>query len=350
MVEAPQRYALVALGSAALFGISTPLAKLLIGDIEPLLLAGLLYAGSGLGLALFSLMRSSDLHRRLATLRRAELGWLACSVASGGIVAPVLLMWGLSRLPAAETSLLLNFEAVLTVLLAAVFFGEHVSRRVWMATAAMFVAGLALAWSPGEALELSPSALAVIGACLAWALDNNATRNIASADPVTLATVKGLVAGAANVALAVAYGAAAPSGPMVTGALVLGALSYGASLVLYIVALRHLGTARTGAHFATAPFLGAAFALLALGEPVQAMFVPAVVVMALATALLVTERHSHRHTHERMEHDHEHVHDEHHRHAHAAGQRGEPHSHRHTHEPMTHSHPHLPDLHHRHPH
>ncbi len=351
MIErSTQKYALIALGSAALFGISTPLAKLLLGETHPVLLAGLLYCGSGLGLALFSLVRrASGREHAVTALHGMDFFWLGCAVLCGGIAGPVLLLWGLGSLPASEASLLLNLEAVLTVLLAGLLFKEHVSGRVWASTAVMLAAGTVLVWTPGESLQLSMAALLVLGACLAWALDNNLTRNISSADPVSIAMIKGLVAGAANVALAAAAGASLPAMKVVAAALVLGALSYGASLVLYIVAQRHLGSARTGAHFATAPFIGAAVALL-LGENAGPVFWMALALMVLATGLLVTEQHAHGHRHERMEHEHAHVHDEHHRHEHAPGEEGEPHSHRHVHEPMAHSHPHLPDTHHRHSH
>jgi len=342
-----QRYAGVALASALLFGVGTPLAKALLGALDPVLLAGLLYAGSGLGLALVALLRRKA--KAAPPLERRHLPWLAGAVASGGVAAPLLLLWGLSRIPASEASLLLNLEAVITVLVASVIFGEHVSARVWAATAIMLSAGLLLAWTPGESFPLSAGALAIVGACLFWALDNNLTRPISAADPVKIALVKGLAAGLFNIAVAALTGSAAPRGVVVAEALVLGAFSYGASLVLYIIALRHLGSARTGAHFASAPFIGAAVALIALDEKAGPAFWWTLALMMAATALLITERHTHRHTHESLRHEHTHVHDEHHRHSHTRGD-DEPHSHWHVHEPLTHWHPHLPDLHHRHRH
>ena len=347
-----QRYALTALSAAALFGISAPLAKQLLGRIDPVLLAGLLYGGSGLGLAAFRMLRKAAHPDRAPALRRADLPWLAAAVASGGVVAPILLLWGLGRAPASEASLLLNLEAVFTVLLAGVLFREHVSGRVWASVAVMLAAGTVLVWTPGESFMLSPAVLAIAGACLAWGLDNNFTRNIALADPVSVAMVKGLAAGAVNLALAAAAGASMPPLVPLLAALALGAASYGASLVLYIVAQRHLGSARTGAHFATAPFIGVAFALLALGERAAPGFWAALALMVLATVILVTERHLHRHRHERLAHEHAHVHDEHHRHAHDHGPQdgAVPHSHWHVHDAMTHTHPHLPDVHHRHRH
>lgn len=352
---ASQRYALIALVSAALFGVSTPLAKLLLGYVPPLLLAGLLYLGSGAGLMVLWLVRRSRKLPRAKPSAALEFGgwvWLAAAVLSGGVLAPVLLLWGLSGMHASGASLLLNAEAVLTILVAALLFGEHVSGRVWASAAVMLAGALLLAYEPGTSVPVSPHALAVAGACLLWALDNNFTRNISSGDPVLIAMVKGLVAGTANCALAAAAGVSvlAPGTVSAALALALGAASYGASLVLYIVALRHLGSARTGAHFATSPFIGAAVAITLLGEPTGTAFIASVALMLAATWLLLSEKHLHQHTHEHFEHSHPHVHDGHHQHSHTAGVGTGPHTHAHVHEPLTHLHPHLPDLHHRHRH
>ena len=351
-----QRYALLALASAALFGVSTPLAKLLLGHATPLVLAGLLYLGSGLGLLIVWLARRALRRARSGPgasvevpLRARDMAWLAGAVIAGGILAPVSLLWGVSGMQASGASLLLNAEAVLTILVAAAIFREHVGARVWTAGAVMLAGGLLLAWEPGAAIPFSPRALAVLAACLLWALDNNLTRNIAASDPVAIAMIKGLAAGGVNLGLGLAN-AAVPAAEFVVGALALGAASYGASLVLFIVALRHLGSARTGAHFATSPFIGAAVAIGLLGEPFTGPFAVSLALMVPATWLLLTETHGHDHRHERAEHTHSHAHDEHHAHAHAGGEGAEPHAHWHVHEPVIHSHPHLPDLHHRHRH
>ena len=363
-----QRHAFFALGAAALFGAGTPIAKLLLQDIEPAMLAGLLYLGSGIGLLVARLagrlIRSAGRHapRPLwPAIDRAHVGWLAAAIASGGVVAPLLLMWGLSHSSAASASLLLNAESVLTTLLAAVLFAEHVGRRVWLASLVMLAAGVLLSWSPdaaGSPFTLSSAALAVIGACFFWGLDNNFTRRIAGGDATTIAMVKGLVAGAVNLLLALAVTKDASPWPpwgAVAGALTVGAFAYGVSLVLYVRALRHLGSARTGAHFATAPFVGAGIALL-MGEPAAPVFLMALALMVLATWLVLTERHVHPHRHEALAHSHPHVHDEHHHHDHDSAQReaeacaGQAHTHFHVHEPLAHHHPHLPDLHHRHVH
>ena len=357
-----QRPAFLALAAAALFGASTPFAKLLLGDVTPAMLAALLYLGSGLGLSLARLAGTvlpwsssggeKEADNPPSPIAAAQWVWLAAAIACGGVCAPLLLLWGLQRSSATGAALLLNAESVLTTLLAAAIFGEQVGRRVWLASAVMLAAGLALAWSPGAALAWPPGALAVLGACLFWALDNNFTRRISGGDAMAIAMLKGYAAGGVNLVIALAAGSSFPAANHLFEALLLGAFAYGASLVLYVRALRHLGSARTGAHFAVAPFAGAAIAL-ALGEAPASMFWPALALMLLATWLMLTEHHGHRHSHEPTAHAHEHMHDEHHRHAHASGDEpadGGPHAHHHVHEAMMHFHPHLPDLHHRHRH
>lgn len=348
MNVAMQRYAVLALLAAALFGASTPLAKLLLGSQSPWLLAGLLYLGSGFGLLLIYVaraLRGSAPHG----LHAGDAPWLIGAVCAGGIVAPVLLLWGLSGQHAASASLLLNFEGVITTVIAAWFFREAVSRRIWIGASVMLTAGLLLSWQPQTIFSLN--AVAVIGACLCWAIDNNLTRRVSANDPVLLAMIKGLSAGAVNTALALYLGASAPSIWHLSQAMLLGFLSYGVSLVLFIYALRHLGSARTGAHFSTAPFVGAAVSLLIFPGSISLNFCIALLLMIIATWLVLSEQHEHEHTHEAMTHTHEHRHDEHHQHLHeGADVDDKPHSHTHTHAPITHRHAHLPDIHHRHSH
>jgi drug/metabolite transporter (DMT)-like permease len=336
-----------ALLSAALFGASTPLAKLLLGSASPWLLAALLYLGSGLGLLLARrLMRATR-----AIVPRNERWWLAGAIVAGGIVAPVLLLYGLVRMPASGASLLLNAEGLFTALVAWFAFKENFDRRI-LAGMLLIVAGAAVLSWPGEAHFGTPwPALAVLGACLAWGIDNNLTRRVSLSDATFIAMTKGLAAGAVNLALALALGAALPGPLPLAAALLLGFMSYGLSLTLFVVALRHLGTARTGAYFSTAPFAGAALALLLLPEPLTWQFGAAAALMAAGVWLHLSERHEHPHTHEALEHTHEHEHDEHHRHVHASPvPPGTRHGHPHRHEPMTHTHPHYPDAHHRHEH
>lgn len=345
-----QRYALVALAAAALFGASTPLAKLLQLHIAPNLLAGLLYLGSGAGLALVQLLRRAGKRATEAPLQAADYPWLAGAILCGGVAAPLLLMWGLAGASASGVSLLLNLEGILTALIAALAFREAVGGRIWLAACLMLAAGLLLGYDPQAGVGLSLRTLAVAAACALWALDNNLTRRIAAADPVNTAMIKGLAAGSVNIAAALVLGARLPQALPLAGALMLGWLGYGVSLALYILALRHLGSARAASHFSTAPFIGAALSIALLHEPLTAGFAAAFALMLAATWLTLTERHGHAHAHEPLAHEHLHTHDAHHQHAHRGDEGPEPHAHPHRHAPLTHSHPHLPDLHHRHHH
>jgi drug/metabolite transporter (DMT)-like permease len=338
-------YALV---SAALFGASTPLAKLLAGEMPAVLLAALLYLGSGLGLAAWLALRPRALAG--AALSRADWPWLAAAIAAGGVIAPVLLMLGLQRTAASAASLLLNLEAVLTAAIAWVVLRENVDRRVFAGMLAIVAGGVVLSWSEAPRAGGILGPLLVAGACLGWAVDNNLTRKVSGGDAATIAALKGLIAGAVNFVIAMLLGAKLPSSAVLAAAGAVGFLGYGVSLALFVVALRHLGTARTGAYFSVAPFFGAALAL-ALGEPAGAAFWIAAALMAAGVWLHVTEVHEHEHTHEALVHAHPHVHDEHHRHEHDFAWDGrEPHVHPHRHEPLVHSHRHYPDLHHRHEH
>lgn len=341
-----------ALLSAALFGASTPLAKLLLGEVTPLLLAGILYMGSGLGLLGWIALRRAWGHQRaFTTPARSDYPWLAAAIACGGVLAPALLLFGLSLTNAATASLLLNLEAVLTAAIAWIAFHENVDRRIFLGMTAIVAGGVLLSSQEAPRVGSLAGCLLIAGACLAWALDNNLTRRVSGGDAVAIACLKGLAAGLINTALAFSVGAAVPQTSALLGAAVLGFLGYGVSLVLFIIALRGLGTARTGAYFSVAPFFGAVLALAALDESVTPLFWIAAGLMAIGVRLHLTERHEHVHVHEAMTHEHAHVHDVHHRHLHdASWNGGEPHTHAHRHPRIVHSHPHYPDLHHRHRH
>lgn len=335
-----------ALGSALLFGMGTPLAKLLLNNVSPWLLAGLLYLGSGLGLTLYRCIN------RVAAVRlpRTELLWFAGAITAGGIIAPVLLMLGLIGMPASGASLLLNTEGVFTALLAWFAFKENFDSRIALGMAVILAGATVLSWT-GEAhfAGLWPT-LFILGACFAWGIDNNLTRKVSLTDATWIASMKGLVAGSVNLALAFMLGATLPSLTNLTGALVVGFLAYGVSLALFVIALRHLGTARTGAYFSVAPFFGAILAI-ALGDVLTLPLLIAGALMAVGIWLHLTESHEHEHMHTAMEHEHVHVHDAHHLHTHDFPVKiGEKHSHLHRHEPITHKHPHFPDAHHQHQH
>lgn len=339
-----------ALAAAALFGASTPLVKLLVGELHPLLLAGLLYLGSGLGLAVARLLR--DRGWQPSGLARGEWCWLAGAIVFGGVLGPALLVFGLARTEAGPASLMLNLEAVFTAVLAWVVFKENAGRRIVLGMLLIVAGGVVLAWPVGG--SAAPDAiglLAVAAACLCWAIDNNLTRRVSASDALFIAGAKGLAAGSVNTCLGLLLGAPLPAPPTAGVAMLVGLAGYGLSLVLFVLALRGLGSARTGAYFSTAPFIGAAVAILLLGEPAPMQFWIAAGLMALGVWLHLTERHEHLHTHEPMAHSHSHVHDAHHLHVHDFECNGrEPHSHWHRHEAITHKHPHYPDIHHRHEH
>ncbi|MEZ0223076.1 MAG: DMT family transporter [Alphaproteobacteria bacterium] len=341
----------LALGSAALFGASTPLSKLLIGSIDPWMLAGLLYLGAGIGLFIWSrARRMMGIKTGEAPLRKADLPWLLLVILFGGVLGPVLLMLGLAQVEASSAALLLNLEGLATMLIAWVVFRENVDRRILLGAFAILAGAVLISWQGvggGSGLGM----LLIAGACLSWGIDNNLTRKLSSADPVQIVTVKGLVAGGVNVGLAMLHDASLPPSMALCYAAVVGFLGYGVSIVCYVHALRHLGTARSGAYFSTAPFIGAALSLLLFVEPLTWRLAAAGALMLWGVWLHVTEGHAHDHEHEEMTHEHAHSHDAHHQHEHGPDNpKGEPHVHVHTHKPLRHRHPHFPDLHHRHRH
>ncbi|KVO02456.1 hypothetical protein WJ70_31560 [Burkholderia ubonensis] len=344
----------VALTAAALFGAATPLAKALLGAMSPFMVAGLFYLGSGIGLGAGIVIRR--LRRPAAhadtghALKKSELPWLAGAIAAGGIAGPALLMLGLASTPAATSALLLNLEGVLTAVIAWVVFRENVDLQVFLGIVAIVAGGVLLSWKPGAA-GVPTGALLIVGACLCWAIDNNLTRKVSANDAMVIACMKGLIAGPVNIAVAVAAGASWPAAATTAAAMLTGLAGYGVSLVLFVIALRDLGTARTGAYFSVAPLFGVALSLLIWPELPSVAFWIAAALMALGIWLHVRERHDHEHTHERLEHTHRHRHDAHHQHTHDFPHEGdEPHAHPHVHLPITHSHAHFPDIHHRHRH
>lgn len=286
-----------------------------------------------------------------AKLAAGEWRWLAAAILAGGVVAPVLLMFGLTRMPASAASLLLNAESLFTALLAWFVFRENFDRRIAFGMLAILAGALILSWPTDVGITHAWPALAILGACVAWGIDNNLTRKVSLTDVTWIASTKGLAAGSVNLLLAVLLGVHLPSLPNLAGALLIGFLAYGVSLALFVLALRHLGTARTSAYFSIAPFFGAVLAIPLLGESVSPPLLLAGVLMMLGVWLHLTEQHNHPHFHEAMEHEHAHEHDEHHQHEHDKPiVFGTTHSHQHRHEPLTHTHAHFPDSHHRHNH
>lgn len=346
--------AFTALLAAALFGATTPLAKGLLGSLAPFMVAGLFYLGSGLGLAAAILVqrirRTAHERQNEGRIQLAEAPWLLGAIIAGGVAGPALLMLGLTTTPAATSSLLLNLEGVFTAVIAWVVFRENVDLQVFLGMVAIVAGGVLLSWHPGAA-GVPMGALLVAGACVCWAIDNNLTRKVSTNDAMVIACLKGLVAGSVNLAIALFLGAHLPGIVSIAGAMLTGLAGYGVSLVLFVVALRNLGTARTGAYFSVAPLFGVGLSIVLWPEMPSILFWGAAALMALGVWLHLRERHEHGHTHDTLAHNHRHRHDEHHQHVHDFSWDGrEPHAHPHRHEPVTHAHPHFPDIHHRHSH
>jgi drug/metabolite transporter (DMT)-like permease len=340
------------LASAALFGVSTPLSKALLGTIAPLWLASFLYLGAGAGLSVVLAVRRRYGSRSPLALPTPR-DWISAgsAIALGGIAAPVALMYGLRSTSGASASLLLNLEAVFTALVAWFVFHENFDRRVALGVTVIVVGAALLVTSPEDGHTSLVGSTLVALACLCWALDNNLTGRASASDPVLLASLKGLVAGSVNAGLAWALGTPMPALVSAAAGASVGFAGYGISLVLFILALRHLGTARTSAYFSVGPFFGAIVALFMGQAALTWSLALAASLMALGIWLHLSERHAHEHSHEPQEHIHSHIHDDHHRHEHAVAWDGsEPHTHRHFHPALRHTYPHYPDLHHRHGH
>ena len=353
MLESKQQGALWGLTAALLFGISPPLAKLLLPESGPLLTAGLLYLGAGLGLLFIELTsrRWLSLHVKETPIRLADIGLLAGVILTGGMLGPFLMLWGLERLSGVLTSLLLNLEAPFTVLVAIVLFREHLdSLELTGVVLIAFAAGI-LAYRPGAIGGEIFGILAVLGACFCWAIDNNLSQQLSLRDPMTVTCIKTLSAGLGMLALAAASTSRWPSGAIILATFLLGLISYGLSLVLDMYALRLLGAAREAGFFATAPFIGAVAAMPILGERWDIQDTTATILMMIGVVLLLRARHTHVHAHEELEHEHLHLHDAHHNHFHdGEALDGEPHAHVHHHPAFTHDHQHVSELHHRHEH
>ncbi|MFN8053590.1 MAG: DMT family transporter [Acidimicrobiales bacterium] len=345
--------ALVGLLAAATFGASTPFAKLLVDHVGAELLAGLLYLGAfvALGAAQPALGRRGE-----APLRRSDVPRLAGIVVCGGVLAPALMLLGLQRVSGASGSLLLNLEGPFTLLVALAVFREHLDRRALLGAVAVFAGAGLLTTGGSTGGDTLIGVVLVAAACGLWAVDNNLTQSLTERDPFAIVLVKTGAAAAINLGVAGVVDRSDPVPPwgVAIGALALGAVSYGLSVVLDAYALRELGAAREAAIFGTAPFIGLVLSIPVLGHRPTVGEVAAAVVMAIGVVLLILERHAHHHVHEDLEHDHRHVHDDHHRHAHPPGAEladpTVPHSHPHRHAPVAHTHPHVSDAHHRHPH
>jgi drug/metabolite transporter (DMT)-like permease len=344
-----------ALLAAGLFGASAPLSKLLLGEMQPIPLAALLYLGSGIGMLAYRSIRRNRAQGTVieAGVSRTDMPWLAGAVLAGGVAAPIVLLFSLRVTPAATASLLLNFEGVTTTLIAALAFKEAIGRRVWGAIGCVTLASILLSWQTGSEWGISLGAVGILCACVLWGVDNNFTRNVSAKDPTAIVTIKGLAAGSFSLVLTALLGQPLPGAGAVLGGLLLGAVSYGLSIMLFVHAMRGLGAARTSALFGAAPFVGAVLSFALFRESFGLLALIALPLMVAGTALLVGEDHGHAHTHNQIMHEHRHTHDDgHHAHTHGGDEamQAESHSHPHRHTLLSHIHPHAPDIHHRHSH
>lgn len=318
-------------------------------------MASFLYLGSGIGLALLKLFlqwRHSDLVDE-ARINKSDIPWLAIAIISGGVLAPIILMFSLKATPAATASLLLNFESVATTLIAILIFKESADKRVWSSIILITLGSVLISWNPTAAWGFSMGALGIVLACIFWGIDNNFTCKISLKDPLTIVIVKGLCAGSFSLILGLSLGNPFPDLTPILPTMLLGFFSYGMSIYLFVKAMRALGAARTSALFSTAPFIGAIISLIIFNESQGELFYISTLIIIAGVVLLLYENHGHRHRHFAAEHNHRHNHhDDHHNHIHSQGQIPESgyHAHIHTHEPTEHTHPHKPDIHHRHEH
>ncbi|WP_238883455.1 DMT family transporter [Clostridium sp. YIM B02551] len=344
-----------ALLAALLFGASSPFAKILLGDVAPVPLAAFLYLGSGIGLFIYQtiMFRGKNEDLKEAPLSQKDILWLIGAVVFGGVMAPIISMTSLKVTPASTASLLLNFEGIATTLIAVMFFKEGITKRMWIAILCITSASILLSWDFSNQWGISLGALGILGACVCWGIDNNFTRNISAKNPFTIVIIKGL--GAGSFSLLIGYFIHSPFPDIITiiKAMILGCFSYGVSLVLFVLAMRSLGSARTSTFFGTAPFIGAILSFVLFREAPGIMFIVSLPIMIIGTLLLFKEDHAHKHKHEHIVHEHRHSHsDSHHEHSHVLGEipMDGYNSHVHEHKEMEHEHSHTPDIHHRHSH
>ncbi|MCT0211168.1 MAG: EamA family transporter [Cyanobium sp.] len=356
----PQRRGLVAgLLAAVFFGLSAPLISVISGEASPLMIAALLYAGAAL--ALLVVRAAVGRQQAESPVQRRDLAPLVGLTVLGGIVGPLCLVQGLTLLSAGSASLLLNLEAVFTMLIAVLIGREHLSRNGLIA-AALIVAG-AVFLSEGSLGGTTVQGGLLIGAaCLAWGIDNNLSQRLSLRNPLQISLLKALGASVPMLLLAMGLGQRFPAGPGLLTTLAIGAVGYGLSIWLDLLALRELGAAREAVVFATAPFVGVVFSVLVLREAFTIHQALAALLMMVGVGALLKENHTHRHRHAALRHAHRHQHDPaggdpHHAHDHRLedlpppGSRGPYwHAHDHLHEPIDHDHPHVSDAHHRHRH
>jgi drug/metabolite transporter (DMT)-like permease len=343
--------------AAVTFGLSAPLISTLTSTGSPLALAGLLYGGSALALLTARAVRGQSTQE--SSVKRLDLVMVSLLTVIGGIAAPICLVSGLAFLSAGSASLLLNLEAVFTMGIALVVGREHLSSK-GIAAAVLILAGAVIIGGGTTSGSTLHGAVLIALACLGWGIDNNISQRLSIRDPMQIALLKSVGASVPMLLLAGLTGARFPTPQATAGVLVIGAIGYGLSIWLDLLALRDLGAARESVIFATAPFVGAGFSVLALKETLTTNLIASGVLMVGGVALMLREDHAHWHRHDEVWHEHKHLHspdnqDPHHAHEHPNGEgvkadRPYWHSHPHLHEPIAHSHPHVSDGHHRHQH
>lgn len=341
-------YFFIALLSAILFGASTPVGKILLNSMPPFQLAGLLYLGAALGVLPFSLRERHAAGIR--TIGKTNIFRLAGAIGFGGVLGPVLLLFGLQIASAASVAMWLNLELAATAILGYFLFHDHLGRYGWIGVAGTLSAAVLLSWHEGGGIG-GYALLLVGGASLCWGLDNHLTALIDGITPTQSTCWKGLIAGTTNLMISWLFESYSTLPWPITSGIIIGVFSYGFSISLYILAAQHLGATRSQMIFSSAPFFGVTLSALILGESISPLQYVAALVLILSLITLHRDQHAHLHTHAALTHQHQHRHDDnHHGHAHPADNDAAYHHHWHDHEPVTHSDPHWPDIHHRHEH
>jgi drug/metabolite transporter (DMT)-like permease len=336
--------------AAALYGISSPISKLLLSEIPPTLMAALLYLGAGFGMLLLKFLRNVSRNVQIeAKITKKEWPYILGMI-SLDIAAPICLMLGLSLSNPANVSLLNNFEIVATSFLALLVFKEAVGKRMWLAILLITISSIALTLENMNSLTFSVGSVFVLIACICWGFENNCTRMLSMKDPLQIVAIKGIGSGVGSLLISMVNKQFSTNLAFMVFTLILGFVAYGLSIYFYIKAQRHLGAARTSAYYATAPFIGVLVSWIIFREGITVQFLIALVIMLAGSYFAISEVHYHKHYHEEVTHEHKHNHvDGHHNHIHAPEFTGE-HSHVHTHNAMEHDHTHTPDTHHHHTH
>jgi len=340
---------LMAILAAVLFGICSPVSKLLLDGLSPTFMAALLYLGAGFGMLLVQI--TGVLRKKPPTeakITKKELPYIVAMILLD-IAAPIFLMIGLTMTTASTASLLNNFEIVATASIAMIFFKEPLDKRMWFAIILIVISSIILSVEDFQSLSLSVGSIFVIAACLCWGIENNCTRMLSMKDPLQIVIIKGFGSGAGALLISIGVNGCCGSLPYILLALLLGFVSYGLSIYFYIAAQRELGAARTSIYYAAAPFIGVLISWIVLRDAITGSFLTALSIMLIGTYFAISEKHEHPHIHVEQTHEHRHRHDDGH-HSHHDDEITEEHSHEHTHETQAHTHSHMPELHHRHKH